>query len=412
MLVVGFGAVLLFATYCQVHSWFDAATVPASVSLQWGLAMGLPCAVGAHLLWRQSTTLSDLAGRGPLTTAGLWLGLTALGVAIGGVIHVAIGGVEWQDFTLRLLERMYDLLPEVAALAALVICLLLLRRRLAPVPQDADGGWISFPEAPALHLRLADITYVRSAGNYCEIHANGRNHLVRMTMQRAAQYLEPLGFARIHRTLIVRLSRIVDIDRCPRARSNRAHRQWRPVAAWQRLSCGTYQSVAEDLSGSSRMTRRTVRWFVGIVALYAALLPNMPAWATTATSSAPVSCISSSTEGLEELWSRYLQGLRTGNLNQLQSVFAAEGSFHSLSKSKDGIETLAVRSFAEALPAWVASPDPQADGGVSGMTVGRNMAVLEGWLTFGSARFDDILTLYCTGGRWLIVGKLTHAQPR
>lgn len=234
MLVMGFAAALLFAGYCQAHSWFDAATVPAIFSLQWGLAMGLPSAVAIHLLWRQAPKLGAFAWRGPLAMLGLWLGLTLAGVSFGAAIQLAIGLPDWQDVTGRLLERMHDLLPEVAALAAFVICLLLRHRAINQPSRNADREWICFPQAPALHLQVADIRYIRSAGNYCEIHANGRTHLVRMTMAQAAERLQPHGFVRIHRTLIVDIARIVEIDRGPRERSPTVR-----IASGERLPVGS-----------------------------------------------------------------------------------------------------------------------------------------------------------------------------
>ncbi len=238
MMVTGIGAVLLFASYCQVHSWFDAATVPAYLSVQWGLAMGVPSAVAIHLLSHYARELSEFAWRSPLAMLGLWFGLTLAGVSFGATIQFVIGRPDWQDFIGSLIEHMHDLLPEVAALAAFVTCLLLLHRTISQPTQNPASEWISFPEAPALHLRVADIRYIHSAGNYCEIHVNGRSHLVRMTMAQADQRLKQHGFARIHRTLVVNMARIVEIDRSPRHRAGVVH-----IDTGDRLPLGNVYAV-------------------------------------------------------------------------------------------------------------------------------------------------------------------------
>ena len=60
-------------------------------------------------------------------------------------------------------------------------------------------------------VRVRDIDYIQACGNYAEIHAAGRTHLVRMTMQELDQRLDPSIFVRIHRSTIVQADRIRDI---------------------------------------------------------------------------------------------------------------------------------------------------------------------------------------------------------
>lgn len=58
---------------------------------------------------------------------------------------------------------------------------------------------------------MRDIDYIEACGNYAEIHAGGRTHLVRMTMQELEQRLDPSMFVRIHRSTIVHIDRIRNI---------------------------------------------------------------------------------------------------------------------------------------------------------------------------------------------------------
>ena len=60
-------------------------------------------------------------------------------------------------------------------------------------------------------VRVRDIDYIEACGNYLEIHADGRTHLVRMTMQELEQRLDPSMFVRIQRSTIVQIDRIRDI---------------------------------------------------------------------------------------------------------------------------------------------------------------------------------------------------------
>jgi two-component system LytT family response regulator len=60
-------------------------------------------------------------------------------------------------------------------------------------------------------VRVRDIDYIEACGNYAEIHAAGRTHLVRMTMQELEQRLDPSMFVRIQRSTIVQVDRVHEI---------------------------------------------------------------------------------------------------------------------------------------------------------------------------------------------------------
>lgn len=127
----------------------------------------------------------------------------------------------------------------------------------------------------------------------------------------------------------------------------------------------------------------------------------------------PVQCVVSSSQGLRDVWNRYVTGLRQGDLVRLRSVFADQGAFHVLAKpAGSSVEVMSVQPFSEALPVWIANPDDTANGSIDTMTVDYNMAIIRGTLDFGTSRFADILSLYCANGRWRIVGKLTFGRER
>jgi hypothetical protein len=81
---------------------------------------------------------------------------------------------------------------------------------LAP-PSTAD--WLDLPEAPFLRLRAADVAQIRSAGNYSEIVAHGRVHLVRAPLSELAARFACLGFVRVHRQVVVNRSHVSQIYR-------------------------------------------------------------------------------------------------------------------------------------------------------------------------------------------------------
>src|SRR5689334_8402866 len=62
-----------------------------------------------------------------------------------------------------------------------------------------------------LFFRNEEIDWVEAAGNYLRVHARGASHLLRMSMMKAEQFLDPDTFFRIHRSAIVNVDRISDL---------------------------------------------------------------------------------------------------------------------------------------------------------------------------------------------------------
>ena len=56
-----------------------------------------------------------------------------------------------------------------------------------------------------------DIEWIAAAGDYAEVHGNGRSHLLRESMNSLEQKLDPTQFLRIHRSRIVRAGRIREL---------------------------------------------------------------------------------------------------------------------------------------------------------------------------------------------------------
>lgn len=61
-------------------------------------------------------------------------------------------------------------------------------------------------------LNVAEIDWIESAGNYVDIHAGKNTHLLRETMSNMETKLDPEKFMRIHRSIIVNIDRIQEIQ--------------------------------------------------------------------------------------------------------------------------------------------------------------------------------------------------------
>lgn len=61
-------------------------------------------------------------------------------------------------------------------------------------------------------LHVEEIDWIESAGNYVDIHAGHETHLLRETMANMEAKLDPEKFLRIHRSVIVNIDRIQEIQ--------------------------------------------------------------------------------------------------------------------------------------------------------------------------------------------------------
>lgn len=61
-------------------------------------------------------------------------------------------------------------------------------------------------------VRLGDVDWIESAGNYVRLHVGKERHLLRETLTALEKKLDPTRFVRIHRTTIVNLERIREVQ--------------------------------------------------------------------------------------------------------------------------------------------------------------------------------------------------------
>ena len=60
-------------------------------------------------------------------------------------------------------------------------------------------------------IRVEDIDWIQSSGNYVTLHVGTRPYLLRETMAGIGDRLSQQGFQRVHRSAIVNLDRVVEI---------------------------------------------------------------------------------------------------------------------------------------------------------------------------------------------------------
>jgi len=62
-----------------------------------------------------------------------------------------------------------------------------------------------------LFINLSDVVVVRAEGNYVSLQRNGSSYLLRQSISAVAEKLEPEGFIRIHRSILVNTSCVEEI---------------------------------------------------------------------------------------------------------------------------------------------------------------------------------------------------------
>jgi len=67
-----------------------------------------------------------------------------------------------------------------------------------------------------LFIRVEDVDYVESAGNYAVLHTRAENHVLRETLTNLEAKLSPRLFLRISRSILVNLERIKGLQSTPR----------------------------------------------------------------------------------------------------------------------------------------------------------------------------------------------------
>lgn len=131
-----------------------------------------------------------------------------------------------------------------------------LRRRLVAGAVPATDGYaerLAVPDGQRLRMvAVADIEYVLAQGNYLELHVDGRALLLRETLAAFAQRLDPRRFVRIHRSRLVRIDAVEQVE------------AWGAAQYWLRLRSGACmtsgRSYREQLRRALGIGRAATAW--------------------------------------------------------------------------------------------------------------------------------------------------------
>jgi hypothetical protein len=207
-------ALFLVALHCLAYSALRGVEDDPATALLWAIVN-----VGPFLI---AFELGKALRAGAPTPRSDWFRLAALGcgtVALSILLQRLVGW-ETSGVAFEAVRR----LPALVLLAAAWLA------GLAP-PLRA-GNPVAPGEGEDSILASSAFDWVRAAGNYVELKIDGRSVMIRLTMQQAETLLQPRGFLRIHRSVLVRTAAVADY-RCGKAQDE------------IRLRCGTTFKVGE-----------------------------------------------------------------------------------------------------------------------------------------------------------------------
>ena len=79
--------------------------------------------------------------------------------------------------------------------------------------QRRTQGRVAIRHGEAVYfVRIADIEWVEASGNYVKVHACGQEHVLRDTLKRFEERLDPDRFLRVHRSAIVNIDSIQRLE--------------------------------------------------------------------------------------------------------------------------------------------------------------------------------------------------------
>lgn len=187
------------ALYCLIaFSPMHGHVMPLSYSATWAVFTFLPWLAAIELA-KRSLARMEAGLQWLWRCVALAAGALLLSMFVEQGADIAFA-VETRPLTMQAADRLAPLLITSALFA-----LLWRSRKMAKEPQ-----------APDVARPLPDSAqWFRAAGNYVEIHCDGRLHLHRLTMRELEARLDPRRFVRIHRSAIVNRDDVASIGPGP-----------------------------------------------------------------------------------------------------------------------------------------------------------------------------------------------------
>lgn len=231
-------AILLIATSCVVNTFSNARDIAWRLGAAhnfwepalWEITSGVVIVALVPLARCAANLVSGRNGR-PFAAAAeivaLLLTFSALHIVGMGLLRDLAYHLAGFSYSFSFAgEALYEFRKDVFAFSA-ISAMFWLAGRPAPaaaVPTEAVTANGGAPSATPSELWLRDgrisvlidpceITSVSSAGNYVEFQlADRRSHLIRSTLQAQEARLAPFGIARVHRSRLVNLKRVVALE--------------------------------------------------------------------------------------------------------------------------------------------------------------------------------------------------------
>jgi LytTr DNA-binding domain len=182
----------------------------------------LPLARIAASLIRPGARQAILAALVVPALAFLFAAIHVIGIGLLRELVYRLGG--WAYTFQWSIEVPYEMRRDLFLVFPGFVLFFWLAARLWVIKRDKAAGTREVCERPAPEFWLRDgrisvlidaseIVSVTSAGNYVEYRLTGdRTHLIRATLQAQEARLTPFGIARVHRTRLVNLNRIVALE--------------------------------------------------------------------------------------------------------------------------------------------------------------------------------------------------------
>jgi hypothetical protein len=195
--LIGWGSAVLIAgaAYCMGYEGLRGGAVHWPLSLLWSACAVLPWF--ALLEWVKREHGGD-GSAVSVRQVALWLAATAIASLALEYVTDRLLGLPGSPLGLQIWRRV----PAIGAVLLLILLVRREQRRSAPVRQQLVDRLVA-------HAPL--IRWIGAADNYVELHLPGRVLTLRLTMREAADALGPMGFMRIHRSLIVNRSHVTGI---------------------------------------------------------------------------------------------------------------------------------------------------------------------------------------------------------
>jgi LytTr DNA-binding domain len=211
-------------------SWRLAAPHNLWEPALWEITSGVVVVALVPLARRGAVFAHTATGRpvqAALAIAGLLLAFSALHlVGMGLLREFAYHLAGWNYSFPFAHEALYEFRKDLFAYSAIALTFWFTERSPAAAPGGIEAETATVGAVPvasrefwlrdgriSILINPCEITSVSSAGNYVEFQlTEGRSHLIRTTLQAQDARLAPFGIARVHRSRLVNLKRVVALE--------------------------------------------------------------------------------------------------------------------------------------------------------------------------------------------------------